>query len=203
MRSLKICLPVCSVTKCAIHKKKEWPILERIYNHLGTAKLKDMMIRFLECDSGPLSDALWIDRFAKEKSKQGTNILIVDSDGFVHKLWAGTSDINLLNFIKRNASGDNISSGENIFKLMGLPGNLLSNVLEVLSNVIFLVLGTDSNFKLDALDRLKRCSSLVLLNTEPIEEDEVLAMNAILARLPQPNYHTQFPNGEDKMVSVV
>ena len=75
--------------------------MERIYNHLGAENLKEMAIRCLTCDAdGWTNYSLWIDRFAEDKSEQGTNICIVGDIDFKFRFWAGTSDTRLLNFIR-------------------------------------------------------------------------------------------------------
>ena len=124
---------------------------------------------------------MWIDRFAEEKMSKGINICSrtgINDFSF----WAATSDTRMDKLIKRTVEVDSL-----YVRVYGLPGLHIPNVLEMFSNlteVDLFHLETDTKLKnIDSMDHLKNCGGLVLLNKEPIEDEEVLTMNAILAQL--------------------
>ena len=176
---MEIELQGCSIVSCGVHTETEWPILEGICNHLG-ANLEDMVIHFSSCD-GIVNENMWIDRFAEEKMRKGINICRFCRAGHGFHFWAATSDTGIINLIRRIVAGDYLQVW-----IYGLPGLHIPNVLETLSNL------TEGDFELRTHTKLKRmgtmdclkcCRLLDLMNKEPIEEEEVLTMNAILGHI--------------------
>ena len=174
MKSVEIELPGCNIASCALHTEREWPILEEICNHLG-ANLEALVVHFSP------NENMWIDRFAEEKMRKGINICSRTGNNDF-SFWAATSDTRMDKLIKRTVEGDSL-----YVRIYGLPGLHIPNVLEMFSNLTegdLFHLETDTKLKnIDSMDHLKNCGGLVLLNKEPIEDEEVLAMNAILAQI--------------------
>ena len=179
MKSVEIELPGCNIASCALHTEREWPVLEEICNHLG-ANLEELVVHFSPC-SGLVNENMWIDRFAEEKMRKGINICSRSGNNDF-SFWAATSDTRMDKLIKRTVEGDSL-----YVRVYGLPGLHIPNVLEMFSNLTegdLFHLETDTKLKnIDSMDHLKNCGGLVLLNKEPIEDEEVLTMNAILAQI--------------------
>ena len=129
---------------------------------------------------------MWIVRFAEEKMRQGINICRTGTvyTGNCFYFWAATSDTRMDKLIRRTVVGDFPQVW-----IYGLPELHIQNVLEMLSNLAegeggSFTLGTDTKLKrMDSMNHLKRCDRLELLNKEPIEDEEVPTMNAILAHI--------------------
>ena len=184
VRSVEIELPGCETGSCALHTEREWPILEEICSHLGE-NLEELVIHLSSCISGG-STNMWIVRFAEEKMRQGINICRTGTvyTGNCFYFWAATSDTRMDKLIRRTVVGDFPQVW-----IYGLPELHIQNVLEMLSNLAegeggSFTLGTDTKLKrMDSMNHLKRCDRLELLNKEPIEDEEVPTMNAILAHI--------------------
>ena len=176
---MKIELSGTSRTECPA-------VLERICNHLGK-NLEEMVIIILDIHSA-LMGRNEISRFAEEKMRQGINICHVGNGSFVSSgfdFWAATIDTRVFKFIRRTVADEgNIRRG-GYFGIYGLPGLCTPNFLEKVANVVeYSHLETNIKLKgMDSMHCLRRWNRLVLLNQEPIEDEEVLTMNAILATI--------------------
>ena len=202
MRSLDIELPCCDLDSCEVHpEKKEWSDLENICNHPG--ENLDQIIFRLPCCGNRKIDK-WIRSFALTKWEQGIDIAFVitpTDDPVPHfsYYWAvGSSESSLANLISRTVRGNRIP-----ISIRGAPNvALIPNVFDWLSSMT-----EDGRFWLDtnmkikqavSVDQLQNCEQLELSNTEPIEEEEVSAMDGIIAHIakeprPQNPQHILFP----------
>ena len=75
-------------------------------------------------------------------------------------------------------------SGISSYGIYGIPGLHIPNFLEKVTNVVEDHHHLETNIKLTRMDNmhcLRSWTQLVLLNQEPIEDEEVVTMNAILA----------------------
>jgi len=206
VRSLEIVLPGCNLVSCEVHPEKEWPVLERIYNHLGT-NLENVVFRLSCClpDTSP-AEKRWIDTFIEGKMKQGINHCCIwahlpllpgpgQSGGggpvVFNYYWAATSDTSLLSLIRKTLGRRHPSISPSI-RLLGLPGHRMPpNVMEMLRKLAKGSFHLATNIKIHRMDNLDiqagyrhglmGCQVLELLNKEAIEDEEVSTMKAILA----------------------
>ena len=204
VRSLDIELEGCADSSCKKnHTVKEWPVLEQICDHLGS-NLKEMVFYLSACtEDCCFGSDLWIVRFAKEMTERGiTSCTAVYylNDGFaVDYHWAAsTSESSLVNLMRRTVRGSSPS-----VKIWGSQDAALrvpADVLEVLSglaeNGLFFLYTNIKIQSLANLEYLNKCPVLELHNRAAIEDEEVEAMNGILAQVavdPRPrNPHNIF-----------
>ena len=190
MRSLDIELEGCNNSHCKDHTVKEWPVLEEICDHLGS-NLKEMVFRLSACSNAWLDSDLWIVRFAKEMTERGiTSCTAVDylDDFFTldYRWAASTSESSLVDLMRKvGVRGKYLIV--NIWGSQDAALRVPANVLEVLSD-----LAEDGQFclytnikiqSLANLEHLKKCIWLALFNRAAIEDEEVEAMNGILAQV--------------------
>ena len=193
MRSLEIDLPVCNKEDCKNHPKSERRIvLDEICNHLGSS-LEEMVIRGVGCDADS-SDWSWIDEFAKKKrDEQGITSCVElaewadgdpDNNIFLYYWAPATPESGLVNLMARTVRGGSPHIG-----ILGSQDTALSlptNVFEVLSNLAedgMFYLRTNIKIKFLDLNHLKNCRRLDLSNRAAIEDEEVEAMEGILAQV--------------------
>ena len=194
VRSLDIDLPVCNKEDCEDHLKGEWRIvLDEICNHLGS-NLEEMVIIGLAVCDADWSYSPWIDEFASAKrDEQGITSCVElaewadgdpDNNIFLYHWAPATPESSLVNLMARTVRGGSPDIG--IFGSQDAALSLPTNVFEVLSNLAedgMFYLRTNIKIKFLDLNHLKNCRRLGLFNRAAIDDEEVEAMEGILAQV--------------------
>ena len=186
VRSLDIELEGCSVSSCEDPSVKEYPVLEKICDHLGS-NLKEMV---LHVSTDGSDNNMWIARFAGEMRGRGITSCTAlklpdDSLSLDYCCAASTSEKSLANLIRRTVRGKmpKVRIRGDDDAALSIP----SNVFEVLSSLAedgLFHLRTNIKIKsLDNMDHLKSCLLLGLYNSAAIEDEEVATWEGILAQV--------------------
>ena len=188
-------LPGCNLPGCEVHTETEWPILEKIFEFMK-ASLKEAVFFLSRCSCVDPEDWLWIEVFAGEAENSGVNFCLVwtpnqnEHDNVIqldYHLGESNTVTNLVELIKRTLRGERqqigIYSTSWHSELRAIP-----NLFEVLGNQtpkpIGYYLETDLKIKsLGSLDHLSLCEVLELQNGDPIEAEEIEAMDRLLAHV--------------------
>ena len=188
--SLDIVLPICESGHCELHPVTDWPRLDEICTNL-LGSLKEIVLRVSDCSDDNTNQ--WLKDFVGQQGREGKNICLAstlsDEDAapmFAYYWGAAAEDTACLtNLIMKTCRGK-----IPIIRIWG--GNqeaaLPPNIFQVLSNQAKnWRLKTDTKIKniSGILNHLNSCLFLDLFNDGPIQEDEVAAMEAILAHVAQ------------------
>ena len=215
VRSLDIKLKGCAKSSCEIHLEKEWPVLEQICDHLGS-NLKDMVFSLSLCSVAKPNPDLWIERFAEEMRERGiTSCTVWESQLFMSSYqyyqWAAsTSQSSLVDLMRRTVRGR--SPRVVILGSQDAALSVPANVLEMLSSVTvdgLFSLHTNINIQsLANLQYLNKCRVLQLYNRAAIEDEEVTAVEGILAQVavdprPRDPQHIWLPKVNKQCFSLI
>ena len=160
------------------------------------SSLKEAVFFLSRCTCDDHDDWLWIEVFAGEAENSGVNFCLVwtpnqnEHDNVIqldYHLGESNTVTNLVELIKRTLTGERQQIG--IYRtswhseLRAIP-----NLFEVLGNQtpkpIGYYLETDLKIKsLGSLDHLSLCEGIELKNDDPIETEEIEAMDRILAHV--------------------
>ena len=187
VRSIEIELEGCNSSSCEDHPEREWLVLEKICNHLGS-NLKEMVVH-LSIDWTAEPDP-WIAKFARDIRGRGITIcsawkLPDESVILDYHCAASTSESSLVKLMTRTFRGK--SQEVRIWGNHDVALSISANVFETLSNLAedgLFDLHTNIKIKsMDNLEHLKNCLELGLHNSATVEDEEVVAMERILAQV--------------------
>ena len=189
--SLDIVLPICESGHCELHPVTDWPRLDEICTNL-LGSLKEIVLRVSECSDDITNQRL--KDFLRQQKREGKNICLAstppDAAPMFRYYWGAAAEDTacLTNLIMKTCRGKTP-----IIRIRGgsQEAALPPNIFQVLSNqaedgVFYLRTDTKiKNISGHTLNHLNSCVFLDLFNDGPIQEDEVAAMEAILAHVAQ------------------
>ena len=190
-------LPGCNLPGCEVHTETEWPILEKVFKFMKSS-LKEAVFLLSRCSCDDPDNWLWIEVFAGEAENSGVNFCLVwtpnqnEHDNVIqldYHLGESNTVTNLVELIKRTLTGERQQIG--IYSTTAVESaelRAIPNLFEVLGNQAPQPFGyylvTNLKIKsLGSLDHLSLCEGIELKNDDPIEAEEIEAMDRILAHV--------------------